>query len=173
MHAAGLEKGEALGGTKENGTLRVDLTAQGAVRHHGDFGDVRLGRHPGARVDQMMHRVSPSTLARPAGADATVAERDQRSVAEPDVPAVAFGTGAAHAEIAAQVADRVLPELIDEKVGQRPLRDSTKVERRAWGERCRACGLIQEEHLRQWRQFPGTKTGGLPDRPPAPRAPFP
>src|SRR5260370_1374170 len=104
----------------------------------------------------------------------SAAERDQRSVAEPDVPAVAFGTGAPHAEIAAQVADRVLPELIDEKIGQRPLRDSTKVERRAWGERRRACGLIQEEHLRKWPQLRGTKNGRLlqpppPITPPSPR----
>ena len=59
----------------------------------GDFRKVRLRRHPGARVDQVMHRVSPAPLADPAGADGTVAERDERAVAKPDVPAVHSCTG--------------------------------------------------------------------------------
>src|ERR1700730_7874984 len=100
----------------------------------------------------MMHRVSPAALARPTGADAAVANGDDRSVAETDVPAIAFGTSASHAQIAAQVADRVLTELIDENVGQRAFRDSTQIERRTRGERRRARGLVQEEHLRKWRQ---------------------
>src|SRR6202043_1175177 len=108
-----------------------------------------------------MHRVSPAALAGPACADAAVTNGNDGSVAETDVPAIAFGTGASHAEIAAQVADRVITELINQNVGERALRDSTQVERRTRGERRRTRGLSQEEHLREWRELRRKKDGRL------------
>ena len=51
------------------------------------------------------------------------------------MPAVAFGSGAADAQVAAQVADGILTELINKDVGQRPLDDSTKIERGRRGQR--------------------------------------
>src|SRR5438552_10798029 len=100
-----------------------------------------------------MHRVSPAPLADAARADGTVADRDERAIAQPDVPAVAFGTGAADSQVAAQIADRVLTELVDQKVGQRALRDSAEVERRTRCECRRARAVIQEEHLGECRQL--------------------
>src|SRR6202035_2559446 len=134
-------------------TLGVDLTTQGAVGHDRDLREVRLRRDPGAWVDQVMHRMAPAALADPTGADRTVAERDQRPVAEPDMPAVAFRTVAAYAEVTPQVANRVLTELIREKIGQHALGDAAQIERCTGGQGRRARGLIEDEHVREWRQL--------------------
>ena len=81
-----------------------------------------------------MHGVAPAPPADSAGADGALAERDERAVTEPDVPAVAVGTGAADSEVATQIADSIFTELINQKVGQRALRDAPKVQCRARGE---------------------------------------
>src|SRR5439155_19420475 len=126
-HAAGFEKGDAQGRTQENGTLGIDLTAQRIVRDHGDLRKVGLCRHPGARVDQVMHGVAPAPPADSAGADGALAERDERAVTEPDVPAVAGGTGAADSEVATQIADSIFTVYSIHKVGLRTLRAAVEL----------------------------------------------
>src|SRR5256885_2273352 len=120
------------------------------------------------RFDRSRLRIAPSNIAlrsawpvtrAPARTKKAVsaAERDERAVAEPDVPAVAIGTGAADSEVAAQIADSILTELIDQKVGQRALRDSTQVECGTGSEGRRTGGPIQEEYLRERWQLYGVE----------------
>ena len=152
MHAARFQEGDPRGGPPLHGAFGINLTSQGAVGHHRDLGKVAFGRHSGARIDEAMHGVAPAPPGNAAGADRPVRERDHRAVAEADVPAVAFRSGTVDPEVAAQVADPIVTELINKDVGQRSLDDSAKIERGRRSQRRRAGRLIQDQHLRQARQ---------------------
>src|SRR5438132_1473942 len=95
--------------TKSSGLTRgqacSDLTLKATKQVDREYGEVGVRRHSGARHYHGIHRVPSAPLADGAGADGTVAQRDVRAIAESDIPAVPFGTGAAHAEIAAEIAD--------------------------------------------------------------------
>ncbi len=82
-----------------------------------------------------MHGLAPAPPGHAAGADRSVCERNGRAVAQADVPAIAVGSGATDAQVSAQVADGILTELINKDVGQGPLDDPAKVERRRRSQR--------------------------------------
>src|SRR5207302_11354684 len=105
MHPPGLEPGDAGRCTQEDRALRVDLTAQRAVRHYGNFPEVGLRGHSGAGVDQVMHRVSTASPGRAAGAVRPAADRHHGLITQPDAPPIAFLPAAARAKIATQVAE--------------------------------------------------------------------
>src|SRR5947208_2850354 len=67
------------------------------------------------------------------------------------MPAIAFGSGAADAQVASQVADSILTELINKDVGQGALDDAAKVKcrRRSQGRRAsgRGASVAQETWL--------------------------
>src|SRR2546430_13151771 len=65
------------------------------------------------------------------------------------MPAIAFGSGAADAQVASQVADSILTELINKDVGQGALDDAAKVKCRRRSQGRRASRLIEDHYVRQ------------------------
>src|SRR3984893_12595759 len=143
-NAARVEKGEARGCAEQHGAFRVHLAAQGEIRDDGDLGQVGFDRHSGIRIDQVMHRLTPSAPSSAAGAYRTVSHRHGRVIAQPDMPAVAVWSVATYPDVAAEVADGIVTELIDEDIGEGPLGAPTQGQPRPRSRPCTSARLSRD-----------------------------
>jgi len=98
--------------------------------------------------DQVMHRLAPPRLVVPLVHTRHRAPRpptDSRA----DMPAVTLGPIPAHADVATEVADGIVTELIDEEVGERPPWRCRESSAAPGASATDARGPIEDQHLWQ------------------------